>query len=587
MRVLCTGLPFGTPGEPVRYFCSQHGHEMRMLVLAESDLDVGRCWEGEGGCTYGYGPEETCAAIMTRLEAEGWRPDMLMCWTPEVVPPPLGVEECPVRTVAVVSDWTVYGAQLYANLGRYDAVVTDRDATKSLRVCQGVRPNYLGPLYSQRRGVHGLLAGGERDIDILFVGNLNHSVHRFRGYFLEQVALLSNRFRVVITSGLTPVGYGALLNRARIVFNFTLRGEMNLRCFEALACGAVLFVEAENGEVRDLLTESEDVVFYRAETLVSQLTTCLAKGDFSREGAVRRASLAGCIAGEQRLDDFLTAVVALPDSGRPFKMLEHSTQLLAEGLQYGSCVHEKRRAYAQQCFEVGRMKFPDIAVYTAGLGCMLLEDLAWHKKGDPQSILTLFREAAVAAPDSAVLWLNLAFVCRRAGAIEAEKQFLQRTTSVSGVMGVEVLLGERNDVYYAQFREALARGEDVLPWLHGGAYTRLAALAYEEKQWSMVTDYAQQSIALCAGVAEPYWWWARALEKEGRIAEAASVLEESLPLTVFDAAHRKMLVRLWLSLGRAREAQELAEKSFRIFKACWGREETAAAFCEMIPQNAC
>ena len=104
---------------------------------------------------------------------------------------------------------------------------------------------------------------------------------------------------------------------------------------------------------------------------------------------------------------------------------------------------------------------------------------------------------------------------------------------------------------------------------------------------SVVTDYAQQSIALCAGVAEPYWWWARALEKEGRIAEAASVLKESLPLTVFDAAHRKMLVRLWRSLGREREAQELAEKSFRIFKACWGREETAAAFCEMISQNAC
>ena len=56
--------------------------------------------------------------------------------------------------------------------------------------------------------------------------------------------------------------YGRFLNRARIGFNRSIRGEMNLRAFEVPACGGLLFMEEQNREIREFLTPGEEVVLY-------------------------------------------------------------------------------------------------------------------------------------------------------------------------------------------------------------------------------------------------------------------------------------------------------------------------------------
>ena len=105
------GRPFGTPGEPVRHFVSRRGHSVRSLSC-------------DGDADYAFAQVETAEAILERVQRD-WPVDLLVCWCPEVVPPPRNLEACPVRTAAVVSDWTVYYPQLEHNLLRYDVVATD------------------------------------------------------------------------------------------------------------------------------------------------------------------------------------------------------------------------------------------------------------------------------------------------------------------------------------------------------------------------------------------------------------------------------------------------------------------------------
>jgi hypothetical protein len=66
---------------------------------------------------------------------------------------------------------------------------------------------------------HKSLFTPHRDIDVLFVGNLNPAVQPERLPWLMRLARLGKRRRVVIQSGVFGDAYRKLLSRARIVFN--------------------------------------------------------------------------------------------------------------------------------------------------------------------------------------------------------------------------------------------------------------------------------------------------------------------------------------------------------------------------------
>jgi len=57
-------------------------------------------------------------------------------------------------------------------------------------------------------------------------------------------------------------GYGRFLNRCRIGWNRSIRGEMNLRAFEVPACGALLLMERDNLEIADFFVPGEECVLY-------------------------------------------------------------------------------------------------------------------------------------------------------------------------------------------------------------------------------------------------------------------------------------------------------------------------------------
>src|SRR5438552_9239992 len=105
----------------------------------------------------------------------------------------------------------------------------------------------------------------EKDIDILFVGNLHPAVQNERLRWLGRLARLSGHRRVVIKQGVFGEEYRKLLSRARIVFNRSIRGECNKRVFEA--AGALLFQESGNREIQEYFQDRKECVLYDEDNL--------------------------------------------------------------------------------------------------------------------------------------------------------------------------------------------------------------------------------------------------------------------------------------------------------------------------------
>jgi len=192
----------------------------------------------------------------------GFAPDFLLLWWPDQEPLPRELQHCPVPVVGVISDYNLTLSFLCGLWPFFDVLLCDRPGVDLFRrlsfacvreFCQ----------YSWKRPFHSLRNTGPRDLDVAFAGNLNPDVQRQRAPWLDRVRVLADRgVNVAVRSGLHGSAYGDFLNRARIGWNRSIRGEMNLRAFEVPACGALLFQERENLEVRDFLEPGVECVLY-------------------------------------------------------------------------------------------------------------------------------------------------------------------------------------------------------------------------------------------------------------------------------------------------------------------------------------
>lgn len=562
MNVLSTGLPFGTDETPAKLFHSNSGHTVRTLSI-DRDTD------------YLFKANETVTQVFDRISGE-WTPDALICWLPELFPPPLEVEKAPVKTVAIVSDWNIYHSQLVHNLSRYDLVLTDKLGSESLKL-YGATPQYIGPIYSQRSPVHRKM-DVEKDIDILFAGNLNHAIHRKRGHLLEKIAGLSDRFKIVISNGYVDDQYAHLLNRARIVFNCSVRKEMNLRCFEALACGSLQFLEDNNLEVGEYLQDREEVVLYNEENLVNLIEYYLNHEDEAEKIASQGHAKASNLAGENRLDTFFNWIEKQSRGTREYSKLNVDQQVFAEIMQYASSLVLDQQNYSIKLINQAARKFPnnpEFLVAAANISLVKIKTAtkAGRKKVS-QTVLQYLQKACSIHPEASTLWLNLAFICNRAGSIEPERHCLENALAATSCRYGELLFGNIANPYYALWRRKLGMGERPLEILHAMAALRLARINMTLGELDKAQDMVFKAIKLQPDVSTPYRLLAEIEMLSGNPKKAAGILAESLHLTAFDEKHRTALIKALKESGNDDKAKKCAEESARIFSACEGSEET-------------
>jgi tetratricopeptide (TPR) repeat protein len=359
---------------------------------------------------------EPLETLWGRLPA-GWQPDVLVWWSPEYAALPEGIERCPVPSAAVLGDWNLGVWATAPLLEAFDLVVTDRMGVQLLGPQLGV-PVDAWPAFSFDPARHRREPAVERDIDVLFVGNMNHEVQHERAPWLARLARLGRRHRVVLASGVYGDAYGDLLRRARIVWNRGIRGEMNMRAYEAPAAGALLFMETENLEVRDVFSDGLSCVLYDDASLERLIDEHLG----TPERLARMADAGWRRVQSETYRDHLARLVGdlghLRIGPRPFAALPDWRRDYWLGVHALCSADASRSAAALGHLGRALAATPDRGAVAAALGAVAA-GLAQSGDGDAQRSLDQAAELLALAvrmhPDDVVSRANLAWVSAARG----------------------------------------------------------------------------------------------------------------------------------------------------------------------------
>src|SRR5262249_27450775 len=246
----------------------------------------------DGGADLIIGPQDPWLSVQERLPA-GWQPDFIALYLPYTSVPPC-LWSAPVPLVGLAADWNLLWHWYRHCLRQCDAVLTDPVGVETLRsagLAHAAAANLFGAEWAWLEPA----PEQPRDIDILFVGNLDGGVQRRRQPWLGRLARLADHRRVLIGSGVFGEDYRRLLRRACIVFNHSIRGEANRRAFQAAAAGALLFQEAGNRELGAYFRDGQECVLYTEGDLETLLEHYLEHED-------ERRAIAG--AARAKLPDF-------------------------------------------------------------------------------------------------------------------------------------------------------------------------------------------------------------------------------------------------------------------------------------------
>ncbi|MBM3270475.1 MAG: glycosyltransferase family 1 protein, partial [Candidatus Sericytochromatia bacterium] len=306
---------------------------MRLLCGDYYDPARVRCLHGAQACSADcdahFDPTREDVTAAVRRSFGSWEPTSVMLVCPEYFGIPPGVEECPWPTLAAISDWNVNFRNLVPCLGAFDLVVGDSSGMQLLRA-QDVRRAQYWPMYSYDPALH-VPGSGEKAHDLAFLGNLNHRVQRERSRYLHKVASLAGRHRVLVGAGYFGAEYAAVLQASALVFNRSIRGELNLRCYEAPACGAMLLLEDTNVEARTLFTPGVHFAPFGPDDLPDVVAAYLsapeALAGMTLAGAAR-ARASSYTAHFSGLLGLIRELAALPDRGpRPLAALPRAERL--------------------------------------------------------------------------------------------------------------------------------------------------------------------------------------------------------------------------------------------------------------------
>jgi glycosyltransferase involved in cell wall biosynthesis len=380
--------------------------------------------------------------------------------------------------------------------------------------------------------------------------------------WLGRLARLASRWRVLITGNVFGTEYRQLMRRARIVFNHSIRGECNLRTFEAAAAGALLLQEAGNVEVPAYFSDRQECIYYgdapgELEGLIEHYLT---------HEAERRAIGE---AARARVHEFTF-----------YRFWQEQVGLLAEELP-ALTLRAKERAAQMPTFELPARLWQSVSAGagsdaalqadlaaalmkgkdTAFLHCAMGLELAQQarrtgQRASLQNLLQHFHGAATEG-DNPVASLNFAEALLLAGRndeakAEASKALrrLERTPRLPAValetphfpVGYDTFRVEWERAAWQNAgradREAEAK-RDLLRWrLHGLLGFLTSDPAHDFEATLLRPDLPATRAALgCA------------LARSGRLDQAAAHLEAAVAGNPFDGEAARALHRVWGELG--------------------------------------
>jgi len=388
--------------------------------------------EGNLDLTIGWG--EHWDDVSKRLPA-GWTPDFIALFLPFTAVPDL-FWSAPVPLVGLAGDWHLLWHQYRFALPLCDLVFSDSRGVEAFRQA-GILAE-TGNLFGCARPFLAPAPCHRRDIDVLYVGSLHPAEQRERLLWLRRAILAAGaRWHFVIRTAASRREYLELLGRSRILFNRSVRGECNLRVFEAAATGALLFQEAENAEVQRYLCGGLECVFYDEDTLEPLLQHYLEnEEERSRIAAAAKRKVAMFSFEklwadivqkvERRLEDLCdrasqrsAKALSVSLAGRSWESLNSSTRVAPDGDLERRLIGELHR----------RLEGKPRAEHYNLLGLALArkgERVGDFNQSCTAAAAAQFRRAVDMAPGNALFRLNLAeSLWRMSSATEAARECRQ------------------------------------------------------------------------------------------------------------------------------------------------------------------
>ena len=203
---------------------------------------------------------------------------------------PQGIEEAPCRTAWWAIDSHLHardeGGWHFAYAPRFDLVlVAQKDHVGDYRA-RGCRAEWL-PLACDPGVHHRFGPETGRDLDLVFVGNVL-PIHARRRRLLDR---LRARFALVERQGVWREDMARLFARAKIVFNCSLAGDLNMRVFEGLASGALLLTDRVENGLATLFGPDEHLALYDDDSLEREVERWLANRALREQVAARGQAL--------------------------------------------------------------------------------------------------------------------------------------------------------------------------------------------------------------------------------------------------------------------------------------------------------
>lgn len=218
------------------------------------------------------------------------RPDALVIASPEYLPIPADLASFRGVKILLITDWNVCLRFLPGLCPLFDFCFTDWPGYRLLRRA-GIANVFHQPLFGHDPEVFRPL-GLTRNLDVSFCGNLNGGLHGERNRLLARVARWAGGRPAHLRQAFGPA-YVEVLNRSRLVFNYSIRGEANMRLFEAMACGVAPLVEASNQEAAILFQEGKHYFRYHPDRLEARLEELLSDPvRLAEAGEAARAAVA-------------------------------------------------------------------------------------------------------------------------------------------------------------------------------------------------------------------------------------------------------------------------------------------------------
>ena len=220
---------------------------------------------------------------------ENFKPDIIVFFNPEYHAIPIGIEKSEAFLITLISDWNVNFIFLKDILMFFDFIIVDIKGINVLKKHGFDNVEYF-PIFSlnYNSSSYEKIDFSKKEFDIVFIGNVNHNIQVDRAKYLYKIAKLSYKYNVLITYGIYGSDYINLLAKSKLVFNKTIRNELNIRVFESLHSNSLLLLDDNNLEVDNFLIKNKHYIPYNYENVDNIIESLLEDNlkieDISKEG---------------------------------------------------------------------------------------------------------------------------------------------------------------------------------------------------------------------------------------------------------------------------------------------------------------